>query len=110
MKKYIYIAALGAITLASCSDFLDQKSASELESDNVYSSEYYTSLVANKIYGGLTNDRTYSQDMAFIYNMNSDVELVDGLGANATTVSERGFCNYNTTPGYAKLADLWTYM
>jgi hypothetical protein len=48
--------------------------------------------------------------MAFIYLMNSDVELVDGLGANATLISERGFCNYNTTPAYAKLADLWTAM
>ena len=112
MKK-IYLTcavAFGLLALSSCSDFLEQNSASELETDNVYNSEYYTSTFINKIYGGLTQDRTYSQDMAFIYNMNSDVELVDGLGANATLISERGFCNYNTTPAYTKLADLWTAM
>ena len=103
-------AAVGFLALSSCSDFLDQKSASELDTENTYNSEYYTSTFINKIYGGLTQDRTYSQDMAFIYLMNSDVELVDGLGANATLISERGFCNYNTTPAYAKLADLWTAM
>ena len=102
--------AVGFLAFSSCSDFLDQKSASELDTENTYNSEYYTSTFINKIYGGLTQDRTYSQDMAFIYLMNSDVELVDGLGANATLISERGFCNYNTTPAYAKLADLWTAM
>lgn len=109
-KKCLLVcaAAWGILAFTSCSDFLDQKSASELDTENTYNSEYYTSTFINKIYGGLTQDRTYSQDMAFIYHMNSDVELVDGLGANATLISERGFCNYNTTPAYAKLADLWT--
>lgn len=112
MKKSFFAcaAALGILAFSACSDFLEQNSASELETDNVYNSEYYTGAFINKIYGGLTQDRTYSQDMAFIYLMNSDVELVDGLGANATLISERGFCNYNTTPAYAKLADLWTAM
>ncbi len=112
MKKIFLTAAVAVSALAftGCSDFLDQKSASELDTDNTYESEYYTSAFVNKIYGGLTQDRTYSQDMAFIYNMNSDVELVDGLGSNATLISERGFCNYNTTPTWARLADLWTAM
>ncbi len=112
MKKiFLFVVlAIGIALFSSCSDFLDQSSASELETENVYNSEYYTGTFINKIYGGLTQDRTYSQDMAFIYHMNSDVELVDGLGANATLISERGFCNYNTTPAYARLADLWTAM
>ena len=112
MKKIFLfgVLAIGIALFSSCSDFLDQSSASELETENVYNSEYYTGTFINKIYGGLTQDRTYSQDMAFIYHMNSDVELVDGLGANATLISERGFCNYNTTPAYARLADLWTAM
>jgi hypothetical protein len=112
MKKIFLTSAVafGVLALTGCSDFLDQSSASELDTENTYNSEYYTGAFINKIYGGLTQDRTYSQDMAFIYNMNSDVELVDGLGANATLISERGFCNYNTTPAYAKLADLWTAM
>lgn len=112
MKKIFLFGALtaGIALFSACSDFLDQNSASELETENVYNSEYYTGTFINKIYGGLTQDRTYSQDMAFIYNMNSDIELVDGLGANATLISERGFCNYNTSPDWARLSQLWTAM
>lgn len=102
------LVALGAATLVSCSDFLDQKSPSELENSNVYGSTYYTGLRVNKIYGGLTQDRTYSQDLAIVWNLNSDIELVDGLGSDATNAtSERGNMNYNADPGWSKIAGVW---
>ena len=112
MKKIFSICAIaaGAIALASCSDFLDQTSPSEQNTENVYNSEYYTSTFINKIYGGLTQDRTYSQDLAIIYGMNSDIELVDGLGSTATANSERGAMNYNATSAWSKLSDMWTAM
>lgn len=113
MKKIFSIIAIavGVTAFTSCSDFLDQKSESELNTENVYNSEYYTSTVINKIYGGLTQDRTYSQDFTFIYNVNSDIELVDGLGGDVTnSSSERGNMNYNSNPGWSKLKDSWTYM
>lgn len=99
---------LGATALVSCSDFLDQKSDSELDNTNVYSSTYYTGLRINKIYGGLTQDRTYSQDLAIVWNLNSDIELVDGLGADATNAtSERGNMNYNADPSWSKISGVW---
>ena len=102
------LVALGAATLVSCSDFLDQKSPSELENSNVYGSTYYTGLRVNKIYGGLTQDRTYSQDLAIVWNLNSDIELVDGLGSDATNAtSERGNMNYNADPGWSKISGVW---
>ncbi len=113
MKKIYFLsaAAAGMLTLGSCSDFLDQNSASELTSENVYENVYYTGQQINKIYGQLTQDRTYSQDFAFIYNSGSDIELVDGLGDNAyTTTSERGALNYNVSTAWSKLANSWTYM
>lgn len=110
MKK-IFSAALltaGALSLASCSDFLDQKSDSEIDKEGVYTSTYYTGLRVNKIYGGLTQDRTYSQDLAIVWNLNSDIELVDGLGDDATnTTSERGNMNYNANPGWSKISGVW---
>ncbi len=113
MKKIYFLsaAAAGMLTLGSCSDFLDQQSESELTSENVYENVYYTGQQINKIYGQLTQDRTYSQDFAFIYNSGSDIELVDGLGDNAyTTTSERGALNYNVSTSWSKLANSWTYM
>ncbi len=113
MKKiyFLTVAAAGMLTLSSCSDFLDQQSESELVTETVYENVYYTGQQINKIYGQLTNDRTYSQDFAFIYNSGSDIELVDGLGDNAYNgTSERGALNYYVSTAWSKLANSWTYM
>lgn len=101
-------AVAGVIVMSSCSDFLDQNSPSDQETEQVYNSVYYTELTINKLYGGLTQDRTYAQDLAIVWNLNSDCELVDGLGDNATnTSSERGNMNYNTDPGWSKISGVW---
>ncbi|MGL5272979.1 MAG: RagB/SusD family nutrient uptake outer membrane protein, partial [Phocaeicola sp.] len=113
MKK-IYrsiLLAAGILSLSACTDFLNQTSPSELTDDLVYESPYYTGLAVNKIYGGLTQDHTYSQYIPIVWGLNTDCELVDGLGTNATnTSSERGNMNYNANPGWANLANLWTAM
>lgn len=101
----------GVIGWSSCSDFLDQTSPSEQTDESVWNSLFYTSARVNKVYGGLGQDRTYSQDLAITWNMNSDIELVDGLGNDATnTSSERGNMNYNFSPGWSRLSDVWTAM
>ena len=113
MKKIFSIVTLaaGIAGLSSCSDFLDQTSPSEQTVESVWNSTYYTGLRVNKVYGGLGQDRTYSQDLAIVWNMNSDIELVDGLGNDASnTSSERGNMNYNLSPGWSKIADMWTAM
>lgn len=113
MKKILSITTLavgGVLALASCSDFLDQRSESEMD-ESIYNSTYFTSLRVNQIYGGLMQDRTYAQDLAIVWNMNSDIELVDGLGNNAyNTSSERGNMNYNFDPGWARLSQVWEDM
>lgn len=100
----------GLLGLVSCSDFLDQDSPSDMSSTTVYNSTYYTSLRVNKIYGGLGQDRTYSQDFITKANINSDIELVDGLGNDAYLSNERGVCNYNFSAGWSTIADEWTAM
>ena len=62
MKKIITVCTIAAALAGttSCSDFLDQNSPSEQNAENTYNSAYYTSLRVNKIYGGLTQDQTYS--------------------------------------------------
>lgn len=100
----------GLLGFASCSDFLDQDSPSDMSSTTVYNSTYYTSLRVNKIYGGLGQDRTYSQDFITKANINSDIELVDGLGNDAYLSNERGVCNYNFSAGWSTIADEWTAM
>ena len=89
MKKIFKTLLIGGVALnmmTSCSDFLDQRSPSELTEETVFNSIYYANNVLNKVYGSLTNDQTYSQYFAFVWCLNSDYELVDGFGADASNI------------------------
>ena len=114
MKKIIstFALSLGMLSMVSCSDFLDQKSPSELNTETVYNSTYYTGLRINKIYGGLADDRTYTQDFVIVMGLNTDCELIDALDANNvhSTANYRGVMNYNVNPGFTKLDNVWTNM
>lgn len=113
MKKItpFFLLAAGVLGTASCSDFLDQTSPSELTQETISQSSYYTGLTVNKVYGDLANDYTYSQYIPIVWGLNSDCELVDGLGDDAqNTTSERGNMNYNANPGWANISRLWDKM
>ena len=82
-----------------------------MNNTTVYGSTYYTGLRVNQIYGGMGQDRTYSQDWVITTNINSDIELVDGLGSNVNqTTNVRGTGNYNVSPGWSNLTDQWTQL
>lgn len=105
------IVGAGLLSLVSCSDFLDQTSQSELDNNTVFNSTYYTELALNKVYGDLTLDQTYSQYIPIVWGLNSDCELVDGLGNDASnTANERGNMNYNSNPGWGNISKLWDSM
>lgn len=108
--KTIVLSA-GILSLSGCSDFLNQTSPSELDDNSIQNSTFYARLAVNKVYGDLTLDGTYSQYIPIVWGLNSDCELVDGLGADATnTSSERGNMNYNSNPGWSRIATLWDAM
>lgn len=112
--KYIYktlFLGLGLATLSSCSDFLNQTSPSELDNESTFNNAYYTELALNKVYGSLTQDQTYSNFLPIIAGTNTDCELIDGLGSDASnTSSERGNMNYNANPGWSQLSKVWDAM
>ena len=88
--KHIYksvFLATGLLSLTACSDFLDQSSPSEMNDKVVFNNEYYTELTLNKVYGGLTQDKTYSQFMPIQAGLNTDCELIDGLGSDAQLIN-----------------------
>lgn len=111
MKKIFSIAAiaLGALSLGSCSDFLEQNSPSEQNTETTFNSVYYTGLVVNKIYGDMGRDYTYSQVIPIIWGAGTDTELIDGLGTGVETVSERGYMNYRMNEsGWSRVGGWWT--
>ena len=112
MKIYkTLFLGLGFVALSSCSDFLNQTSPSELDNESTFNNAYYAELALNKVYGSLTQDQTYSNFLPIIAGTNTDCELIDGLGTDASnTSSERGNMNYNANPGWAQLSKVWDAM
>ena len=115
MKKIFsrIMIAVGIVATTSCADeFLDQTSPSEMTDETVWNSTYYTSLRINKLYAGMVDgDRTYDQDITIKWGLNSDVELVDGLGSNATNSTHyRGVGNYNASPAFSNFSNSWDDM
>ena len=114
MKKIFSVFALAAGVLAatSCSDFLEQTSPSEQTPENTFESAFFTGARINQLYGGLIDgDRTYNQDIPIKWGLNTDIELCDGLGANALNPTHpRGVGNYNGTPAYQNFSRSWDDM
>lgn len=109
--KSFAILGMSIVAFSSCSDFLDQTSPSEMTGGAVFNSTTYTQQALNKVYAGLTRDETYVQSIPIHFGMNSDIELVDGLGAtNSTANNERGLCNYNPQLNWSKLNNNWKLM
>lgn len=109
--KLFAITGMSAMMLASCSDFLDQTSPSEMTDTAIFNSTTYTQQALNKVYAGLTKDETYAQVVPLLLGLNSDIELVDGLGeSGVTSNNERGMCNYNPQMGWNKIDRNWTGM
>ena len=97
----------GVFALTACSDFLDTKSPSRNEASDVFENTAPIGLAINGIYADLCGE-TYTQLMTIHQGAGTDVELIDGLGATATSANERGAMNYNATAGaWAKLETLW---
>ena len=105
------IVSAGIVSMTSCADFLDQSAPSEQTGGTVFESTYYTRLAINKLYGGLTSGEIYGQYLPIHFGTNTDCELIDGLGTEATnTTSERGNMNYYGNPGWGNLSRFWDNM
>lgn len=95
-KKLLAVLMIGGLALSSCSDFLDQQPATSYTTSEVFNSEELAGRYMENIYSELTGD-LYSTQLPILFGVNSDVELIDGLGANADAANERGYMNYNTS-------------
>lgn len=110
--KSIILTGVGLVSLASCSDFLDQSSPSEMFPENVYASERMTAQALNKVYAGLTLDKTYGCRVPLNFSTNSDIELVDAIDKTnvEATGRDRGNSSYNTSPEWSEFNENWTRM
>lgn len=104
-KHILYLAA--ALALTACSDWLDTNSESLSDEKAVWENPAQTALAVNGLYSDLCGNN-YTQIMTIHMAAGTDVELIDGLGSNATAANERGAMNYNAGAGdWNKLGTLW---
>ena len=98
MKYYkIFITLImGSLVLTACEDFLDQQAETSYTNSELFNSEELTQSYMENIYSELTGD-LYSSQLPILFGVNSDVELIDGIGATADAANERGYMNYNTS-------------
>ena len=112
--KTIVLGGVALTALSSCSDFLDQKSPSDIDASNVWQSTYYTKNVLNKAYGLLCEDYTYSQVLCYNFMANSDIEFVNAYGeTNAKAEGKaRDLNNYyiSNDGSFAKSRDAWDHL
>lgn len=112
MKYNIVATALfcGAMVLTGCSDFLNQTSDTEMNAEQVFSSEAQTELKLNGTYGLLTGN-IYTSYLTTIFCNNSDVELVDeGKDTKIDVDNFRGYMNYVNMSGaksFSTSTTLW---
>lgn len=113
MKK-IYqtiLICLGVMGITSCSDFLDQKSPSEIDQSDLALKPVYIQQVMNNMYAGLTLDHTYGCRMPLNFSTNSDIELVDATKLeDFTNAEDRGASNYNPSTTWSRLDNNWQSM
>lgn len=95
-KKFLAVLMIGSLALTSCSDFLDQQPKTSYTNSEIFNNEELVNRYMEGIYSTLTGD-LYSSQLPILFGVNSDVELIDGLGANADAANERGYMNYNTS-------------
>lgn len=110
LKSFIF-AGVGMLTLASCSDFLDQTSPSEMTAEAVFNSESSTEETIALIYSGMVLDHTYGCRIPLNYATNTDCELIDAITEETTgNANERGLGNYMPSSGWNRLPSNWSSM
>lgn len=94
MKRYlIYAMTLAAALLPACS-FLDTDSASTHSPEVVYNNEAMVEKVLMGVYGKLTEDATYSQDLCFTLSAGSDIEIRQFDDKTPASSTDRAAANY----------------
>ena len=112
--KTIVLGGAALFTVTSCSDFLDQKSPSDTDANNVWQSAYYTENVLNKAYGLLCEDYTYSQVLCYTFMTNSDIEFANAYGEKDAKTEGKGrdLNNYyaDNDASFSKIGSAWDHI
>lgn len=102
VKNIVWIA-LAAATLSSCKDFLDTSSPSNFTPDIVYNDASMVETTLMGVYGKMTEDATYSQDLCYVLCAGTDIEIRSFTIGQPDSDTGRAAANMLAAPSNDKL-------
>lgn len=101
----IAIAALSALALGACSDYLDVDAPSKKLPEEAFTSQTDANTALNGVYAQLLSSDTYGEKLLTIYSLNTDVDFAIQNGHYASTNAYR---RYECDPDAGEIYKAWS--
>lgn len=101
----IAIAAVSALALGACSDYLDVEAPSQKLPEEAFKSEADANTALNGVYAQLLSGDTYGEKLLTIYTLNSDVDFAIQNGHYAAT---NGYRRFECDPDAGEIYKAWS--
>lgn len=103
--KHIILTGLAAVSLASCSDYLDVDAPSAIDKALVFNDDKEMSKALNSIYACLLSNDTYGQNYLSSLQLNSDVDMAKNSSEQA---SKNAYARFDCTSEGGEINKFWT--
>ena len=101
----IAIAAVSALALGACSDYLDVEAPSQKLPEEAFKSEADANTALNGVYAHLLSGDTYGEKLLTIYTLNSDVDFAI---QNGHYVATNGYRRFECDPDAGEIYKAWS--
>ena len=111
MNKKIFFSFLliFALCFTACEDYLDVQPGSGFTQAEVFKSEKDIQSAVAGVYTLMLAEDAYSNRLAFVFNMNTDVEM-SGVSTNTVNGNGSDIACYDPKPSWTTLNSTWTAM
>lgn len=111
MNKKILLSFLliFALSFTACEDYLEVEPATGFTEGEVFKSEKDIQSAVAGVYSLMLTDDAYSNRLAFVFNMNTDVEM-SGVTTNTVNVNGSDLACYDPKPYWTTLNSTWNAM
>ena len=111
MNKSILLSLLLSFVLVftACSDYLEVEPATGFTAKDVFNTEKDIQSAVAGVYSLMLSEDAYSNRLAFVFNMNTDVEM-SGVATNTVNVNGSDLACYEPKPYWTTLNSTWNAM
>ncbi|APA00035.1 MULTISPECIES: RagB/SusD family nutrient uptake outer membrane protein [Flavobacterium] len=111
MNKTILLSLLLSFVMVftACEDYLEVEPATGFTQGDVFKSEKEIQSAVAGVYTLMLSEDAYSNRLAFVFNMNTDVEMT-GVSTNTVNVNGSDLACYEPKPYWTTLNSTWNSM